>query len=105
MRALVYSGTIATTGVQPSRTLKIVASNGTGFTISNPTNLAIGERIIYDIKNSAGGAMGAVTWGSGGTFLLPAGTFTRPANTKRTTIEFYNDGTNMVALGPQSGDA
>ncbi len=106
-RALSY-GTAIVTGdlsVIPSRIFKVAATNGTAFTINTPTNMMSGERITYDVKNSAGGAMGAVTWGSGGTFLLPGGTFTRPANTKRTTMSFYFDGTNLVADGPQSGDA
>ncbi len=105
-RALTYAGTVAAYDcTNPSRILKIAATNGTAFTISNPTNMIAGDRITYDIKNSSGTNMGAVTWGSGGTFLLPGGTFTRPANTKRATMSFYYDGTNLVADGPQSGDA
>lgn len=65
---------------------KITVTDGIAFTISNPTGAASGDRILYDILNSSGGAMGAITWGTN--FAL-AGAFTNPASTKRRTIEFY----------------
>jgi hypothetical protein len=105
-RALTISGSTYSTSLNfPSRIFQIVKANGTAFTIASPTGGVVGDQIIYDIKNSAGGAMGVVTWGSSGTaFLLAGGTFTRPADTKRRTIGFYNDGTNYVETFRASGD-
>lgn len=97
---LTYSATIAT-DASAGRHFKIVATNGTAFTISNPTQSGEGMEIIYDIKNSSGGAMGAITWGAN--FLL-AGAFTNPANTKRRTIMFYYDGTNWVEVCRAAAD-
>ncbi len=82
----------------------ITIGAGTAFSVDNPTNLMIGQQLTYWIKNSTGGNMGAVTWGSGGTFLLPGGTFTRPANGKSTMIQFVYDGTNLCPMAPQSPD-
>jgi hypothetical protein len=79
----------------------ITANNGTAFTISNPTNPGKGQSITYDIKNSSGGAMGAVTWGAA--FKL-AGAFVNPANTFRRTITFYYDGANWVETNRAAAD-
>ncbi len=103
-RPLAYSSSIATDLSCPSRQFSIVATNGTAFTIANPTNMTVGDKITYDVKNSSGGTIGVVTWGSGGTFLLSSGTFTRPSNGKRAVVRFYYDGTNLVSLGAQSSE-
>lgn len=97
---LAYSATIAT-DTNTGNVFPIVATNGTAFTISNPTNAALGKAVTYDIKNSSGGAMGAITWGAA--FLL-AGAFTNPANTKRRTITFYYDGTNWIETNRAAAD-
>lgn len=99
-KALTYSATIAT-NAGTADTFPIVATNGTAFTISTPTNAQTGMRITYDIKNSSGGALGAITWGVA--FLL-GGAFTNPANGKRRTISFYYDGTNWVETNRAAAD-
>ena len=98
--ALTYSGTIAT-DANLSDIFTITATNGTAFTISNPTNPFAGRTITYDIKNSSGGAMGVVTWGAA--FKL-AGAFVNPANGLRRTISFYYDGTNWVETNRAAAD-
>jgi hypothetical protein len=97
---LTYGTTIATPQ-QRASIFKIVATNTTAYTISNPTTPYVGRQITYDIKNSSGGAMGTITWGNA--FLL-AGAFTNPANTKRRTISFYFDGTNWVETNRAGAD-
>jgi len=108
VKALTYGATI-TTDVRFDDYFTINATNGTLFTISNPTdssnsNNAIMQfkEITYDIKNSSGGALGAITWGAA--FKLDATGFVNPANTKRKTIRFMFDGTNWVQVGPTSAD-
>ena len=97
---LTYGATIAT-DINLGSVFKIAATNGIAFTISNPSNPVAARTIAYDILNSSGGAMGAITWGAA--FLL-AGAFTNPANTKRRTISFYYDGTNWVETNRAAGD-
>ena len=98
---LTYGTSIATNAALGS-SFTIVATDGTGFTIATPTNPTIGQTLTYDIKNSAGGAHGTITWGTGflngGAGTVGAGAFVTIANTKRRTISFYYDGTNWIEL-------
>lgn len=100
VQTLTYSATIAT-DVQTGKYFVIVATDTSAFTISNPTNAVAGRELTYDIKNSSGGVMGAITWG--GDFKL-AGAFTNPADTKRRTISFYHDGTNWIETSRVAAD-
>lgn len=84
---LTYSASIATDAIR-GESFKIVPTNGTAFTIQNPTNLTEGRIVEYYIANSSGGAMGAVTFGS--KFRL-AGAFTNPANGQGRKIAFRYD--------------
>jgi hypothetical protein len=99
--ALTYSSSIATDATA-GNIFTIIATNGTAFTISNPTNPFKGQVVTYDIKNSSGGAHGVITWGAGflngGAGTVGAGAFTGIANGKRRTISFYYDGTNWIEL-------
>jgi hypothetical protein len=70
----------------------ITATNGTAFTISSPTNPFTGQTISYLIRNTSGGALGAVTWGAA--FKLAA--WTSPANANSRSISFRYDGTNWI---------
>lgn len=74
---------------------KIVATNGTAFTINAPTNSENGQTIIVEIKNSAGGALGAATWNT--VFKMVA--WTQPANGFSRAITFVYDGTNWRQVG------
>lgn len=100
VQTLTYSASIST-DVERGTTAKITATNGTAFTINAPTNPRTGEELTYDITNSSGGAMGAITWNA--VFKL-AGAFTNPANTKRRTITFYYDGSSWVEKTRASAD-
>jgi hypothetical protein len=104
VQALVYSTTIASdlSLVAPQGVLTLSVTNGTGFTLSNPTNVSKGQQVTYDITNSSGGAMGTVTWS--GNFHL-AGSFSNPANGKHRTITFYSpDGTNLYEISRAAAD-
>lgn len=78
------------TTVRPSgnltRAMLIQATNNVAFLVANPTNPREGAEITFDIHNLAGGAMGAVTFGS--EYVL-TGAFTSPASTKHRLIRFY----------------
>lgn len=88
--ALTY-GTTVNTDAKQGNSFEIVATNGTAFTIANPTNTKAGQQLEYEILNSSGGAMGAITWGA--EFML-AGAFANPANGKRRTITFRRNSAN-----------
>ena len=83
--AITYSATMATDASLGDH-FSIGVTNASAMTISNPTNARDGMRLTYEIYNTSGGAMGAITWGAN--FRL-AGAFTNPANNKRRTITFY----------------
>lgn len=97
---LVYSASIAVDASTGSY-FKVTATNGSAFTIQSPTSMYTGQQITFDILNSSGGALGAITWG--GDFAL-AGSFTNPANTKRRTISFVYDGAKWVETGRAAAD-
>lgn len=81
---------------------RITVADGVAFTISNPAAALAGRRLTFDILNSSGGAMGAITWSAN--FKL-AGAFTNPASTKRRTITFYTpDGTNWIEVNRAAAD-
>jgi hypothetical protein len=101
LAALTYSASIST-DCSKGETFTVVVTNTTAFTLNNPTNAANGMLLTYDIKNTSGGSMGAITWGTN--FLLAGGSFTNPATSKRRTITFYYDGTNWVEVTRASAD-
>lgn len=74
----------------------ITATNGVAFTINNPTNPPLAgdtQRLVFRIRNTSGGAAGALTFGVlfkiGAAWAQPATGFSR-------AIEFLWDGTNWV---------
>lgn len=66
-----------------------VTAASTAFTIGAPTNPTNGARLVVEIVNGSGGALGAITWNA--VFKL-AGAFTAPADTKRRSVTFVFDG-------------
>lgn len=98
-KSLTYGASVATNAAWKGP-YKITVTNGTAFTVANPAN-PYARDITYDILNSSGGAMGAITWDT--QFLL-AGAFTNPANGKRRTITFYWDGTSWVEKNRAAAD-
>lgn len=95
-----YGASIATNAGQGNYH-RITVTNGTAFTVTNPTNLQTGQPLTYDVLNSSGGVMGAITWD---TLFKLAGAFTNPASTKRRTITFYYDGTSLIEVNRAAAD-
>ncbi len=68
----------------------INASTGSAFTISSPTNGSAGtlpranDQLTITIKNTSGGALGAVTWGA----AYKMASWTSPANGSQRSITF-----------------
>ena len=78
-------GTTVNTNLALGNYCIIVANNGTAFTIANPTNAQLGERLTYEIVNTSGGAMGAITWGANFVYRVA---WVNPANGFRRTVSF-----------------
>ncbi len=79
----------------------ITVTDAVAFTIANPSPSVRGQHLLFDIVNSSGGAMGAITWGA--SYKL-AGAFTNPANGKRRTILFYNNGSSLIEVSRAAAD-
>lgn len=78
---------------------RIVATNGTGFTITSTITSGAqytGLEMLVDIVNSSGGALGTISWNAA--FSLTGGTLTAPANGSRASLRFRFDGTNWVEV-------
>lgn len=78
----------------------ITATNGTAFTINAPTNPTTDQTLKILIRNTSGGALGAITWDA--VFKMSA--WTSPATGNSRAIEFYYNGTNWVQLFQAAAD-
>lgn len=74
---------------------KIIVTDAVAMTINAPTGLVPGQGFTVDVRNTSGGAMGAITWDP---IFHMAGAFTNPADTQRRTINFYADGSPVTKL-------
>lgn len=78
----------------------ITANNGTAFTINAPTNATLDRVQVITIKNTSGGALGAVTFDP--VFKLAA--WTQPANGFSRSITFQFNGTNWIEISRTPAD-
>ena len=78
----------------------ITATNGTAFTINAPTRPRMGNSLTLQIKNSSGGAMGAITWNA----VFARSAWTNPANGQNRSITFVYDGTFWVQVSQTGVD-
>jgi hypothetical protein len=78
----------------------ITATNGTAFTVNAPTGPRTGHRITITIRNSSGGALGAVTWNS--VYKLAA--WTQPANGFNRSITFLYSGSAWYEISRTASD-
>jgi len=93
-------GTTVTIDASLGNSFDITATNGTGFTISSPTNSYDGEIINITILNTSGGALGAITWG--GNYKMS--TWTSPATGNNRSITFKCNGTYWYELSRAAAD-
>lgn len=78
----------------------ITVTNNTNFTMQVPTNPTLGQRISVCIRNTAGGAMGTITWNA----IFKLGAFTNPANGFSRTIDFRYNGSVWVEASRTPAD-
>lgn len=99
-RVLPVYGVIVAIDANLGSYYEIDVTDGVAFTISNPTNLVAGQTIIIKIKNTSGGAMGAITWGS--SYKMAA--FINPANGSSRSVTFTYDGVSGWVESSRSGE-
>ncbi len=73
----------------------ITVTNANAFTIEAPTNQTQWQEITLMLRNTSGGALGAITWNA--VFKIN-GTALSPANGTSQSIKFRYDGVNWVEL-------
>lgn len=84
-------GTTVTPALKDGNVFLIDVTNGTAFTIANPSNEnGDGADFTIIVKNSSGGAHGAITWGS--RYKLAGGTSVTVATGKNQSITFVDAG-------------
>lgn len=95
-------GVTVTVDLSLGSTFLVTATNGTAFTVSNPTATATGasatpagRKISIIIKNSSGGSLGTITWGSKYQFKS---SWINPANGSFQVVTFECDGTNFIEI-------
>lgn len=92
IQAIVYSASM-TIALGSGAAALIVATNNTAFTINAPTGTPLsGDELEVTIKNTSGGALGAVTWNA----IFKMSAWTQPATGFSRAILFRYDGTNWV---------
>jgi hypothetical protein len=94
-----YSASI-TIDAATTNAAEITATNATAFTIQAPTNPADGQLLTVTVRNTSGGALGAVTWNA--VFKLAA--WTQPANGFSRSITFRYNATNWVEISRTTAD-
>jgi hypothetical protein len=99
-RVAVTYGASMTIDASAGNEFVITPTNGTAFTIQNPTSQVTGQRITIRLVNTTGGALGTVTWGS--QFKMAA--WTSPADGNSRAIDFQHNGTNWIEAGRTSAD-
>lgn len=96
---LTYSASITPDSSQ-GNSFVVTATNGVAFTINAPTNPANGRQLLLKIRNTSGGALGAITWNA--VFKMAA--WTSPATGNSRSITFEHDGTNWVEISRTTAD-
>jgi hypothetical protein len=81
-------------------TFIVTVTDNVNFTINAPVNGEISQRMLVVIRNTSGGAMGAITWNAA--FKKTA--FTNPANAFSRSIQYVFDGTNWVEFSRGAAD-
>ena len=105
-KTLVYRRSAPTYGVTVSidaslgNEFDVTATNGTAFTVANPTNATDGQRITITIRNTSGGALGVVTWDT----LYKLAAWTSPATAFSRSIDFKYNGVNWVEVSRATVD-
>jgi hypothetical protein len=100
-----YGATITPT-LRDGVFVRYVVNNGAAFTVAAPVtgstsvSLVPGTHLTLNLKNTSGGAMGAITWNA--VFKVPA--ITAPATGNQRSYHFCYDNTNWIFLWQSAAD-
>lgn len=72
----------------------LTVTDGVAFAINAPLNPLVGQQLTLLIRNTSGGAVGAITWNA----VFKKTAFTTPATANNRAISFLYNGTNWVEL-------
>ena len=75
-------------------TQQITATNNTAFAINAPLFPADGQQLTATLRNTSGGALGAIT--PNAVFKLTGAAWPTPATANSRSVTFHYDGTNWV---------
>lgn len=90
----VFGASVPTDAATSGERVIVTPTSGIAFAMSSPTNGISGQRITFTIKNTTGGALGAVAWGA----LFKIDAWVNPANGFSRSICFEYDGANWIQL-------
>lgn len=98
---LTYTASV-TPSVQYSNEQSLNVTNATAFTINAPTGVVQDDGFLLriTIRNSSGGALGAVTWNA----IYKLAAWTQPANGFSRSIQFRYDGVNWIEVSRTTVD-
>jgi hypothetical protein len=97
METVTYSASM-TPDLRAGHVHRITVTDGVAFTINSPSSrdaTAPGQFTTFVIRNTSGGAIGAITWNA--IFKLNAAAIA-PATATSRSIVFFDDGTNLVEV-------
>lgn len=96
---LPYSATVAVDGNQGDY-FSLTITNGSALAIGAPSNVPAGKVVTFTIRNTSGGAHGAITWNAAYKMTALAAIATGFSR----TISFISDGTNLVEMYKSAAD-
>lgn len=97
--ALPFGATI-TPSAKTTSALLIVATSGIAFAIAAPLNVVSGQTLLFTIKNTSGGALGAATWNA----IYKLAAWTNPATGNSRSITFLYNGVNLIEVSRTTTD-
>lgn len=93
-------GATVTPSAKASSALLIIPTSGIAFAIAAPTSVISGQTLTFTIKNTTGGALGAVTWNA----IYKLATWVSPATGNSRSITFLYNGTNLTEVSRTTVD-
>jgi hypothetical protein len=97
---LTYGTTVSVSDLGIANHFLLTPTDGVAFTISSPGGKVAGQCVTFTIKNTTGGALGAVTWGS----FYKMASWVQPATGFSRSITFMCDGTNLIEVSRAAAD-
>jgi hypothetical protein len=82
------------------RDFTLTIADNTPFTVNAPSNLLIGDRVLFVVRNASGAALGMITWDA----MFKMAPWVSPAHSSCRSVQFRYDGTSLVEIGRTPAD-